>query len=77
MLFENDITSEIYNTKNLKKSLKYANKINANYAIIIGAEEFANKQVSIKNLETGNQIKIKKDKISEYFKMINNFKKTR
>ena len=39
-----------------KKKMNYADKIGAKYAIIIGEEEAKNKEVSIKNMDTGEQI---------------------
>lgn len=50
-----------------KKKINYADKIGAKYAIIIGDEEFANKQVSIKNMVDGNQDTLDLDSIREYF----------
>lgn len=38
-----------------KKKINYADKINAKYAVIIGEEEASQNQVSIKNMETGEQ----------------------
>ena len=46
-----------------KKKMNYADKIGAKYAIIIGEEEANNKEVSIKNMETGEQTK---QKIEEF-----------
>ena len=40
---------------NLKKSLKKANSNNTKFALIVGEEEFNNKNYSIKNLTDGNQ----------------------
>lgn len=42
-----------------KKKMNYADKIGAKYAIIIGEEEADNKEVSIKNMESGEQTKQK------------------
>lgn len=42
-----------------KKKMNYADKIGARYAIIIGEEEANNKEVSIKNMESGEQTKQK------------------
>lgn len=39
----------------LKKQLDYANALNAQYAIIIGSEEVEKNEVSIKNLNSGEQ----------------------
>ncbi|MAH89447.1 MAG: histidine--tRNA ligase [Pelagibacterales bacterium] len=60
-------SSEVIINKNLKKSLKYGNKISADYAILIGEEEINNKIYTIKNLNTGNQNKVKKSLILEFF----------
>ena len=38
-----------------KKKINYADKINAKYAVIIGEEEVSKNQVSIKNMESGEQ----------------------
>jgi histidyl-tRNA synthetase len=39
----------------LGKQFKYASKIGAKLALVLGPEEINNQQVSVKNLETGNQ----------------------
>ena len=66
LLFKNKIISEVYVVSNLKKALKYANKIQASYAVIIGKDEIKKSLFSIKNLLTGKQELIKKDKLFEY-----------
>ncbi|WP_394020023.1 histidine--tRNA ligase [Anaerococcus cruorum] len=38
-----------------KKKINYADKINAKYVVIIGEEEVSKNEVSIKNMETGEQ----------------------
>ena len=53
-------STEIYIDKNLKKSLKYANKIKADYAIILGDEEVKKEVYTVKNLSTGLQNNIEK-----------------
>ena len=58
----------MYNAKNLKKALKYANKVQADYALIIGDEEAKTNSCSVKNLETGEQKLIKESLILKYFK---------
>ena len=54
--------------KNMKSQLKEANKLNAKYAIIIGENELANKEVIIKNMLTGNQESIHFNQVINYFK---------
>jgi histidyl-tRNA synthetase len=53
-----NISSEVYpDLTKIKKQLEYANKKSIPYAIIIGSEEIATGQLTIKNLETGEQQK--------------------
>lgn len=47
-----------------KKKMNYADKIGAKYALIIGDQEAQNKEVSIKNMQTGEQINQKIDEIN-------------
>ena len=54
-LYLKKINNQIIDYFNLKKSLKYANKIKAKIAVIIGEYEFNNSFVSYKNLESGEQ----------------------
>jgi len=55
---------------NLKKRLKQANKISADYAIIIGDEEVQNNKAIIRNLETGSQENIALDKLVKHIEKI-------
>ncbi len=58
------LKADIYlETGKFKKKMNYADKIGAKYSIIIGEEEANNKEVSIKNMETGEQTK---QKIEEF-----------
>ena len=58
------LKADIYlETGKFKKKMNYADKIGAKYAIIIGQEEADNKEVSIKNMESGEQTK---QKIEEF-----------
>ena len=50
------INTEIFlENKNFKKKLNYANKQNIPFAVIIGEDEFNQKQITIKDMQTGNQ----------------------
>lgn len=51
--------SVVYDLKrrNIKAQFKEANKLNCRYTIVIGQEEIENKELSIKNMENGKQIK--------------------
>ena len=61
-------STEVHIDKSLKKSLKYANKIKADYAIILGEEEVKKEVYTVKNLSTGLQSSIENKFIVEFFK---------
>lgn len=46
------------NTKKLKKSMAYANKMNIPYVIILGEDEFAKGVIQVKTMETGTNTEI-------------------
>ena len=59
-LKDQGLKADIYlESGKFKKKINYADKIGAKYAIIIGEEEANNKEVSIKNMESGEQTKQK------------------
>lgn len=60
-LRKNNVSTILYPvpTERLDKQLKYANKKNIPYVIIIGPEEVANKTVVLKDMKTGTQAKLK------------------
>ena len=53
--------------RSLKAQMKDANRLKVKYSIIIGDEELSKKQVSIKNMDTGNQETLSIDQVVEYF----------
>ena len=56
ILRQNNIRTDIYyGDKQLKNKMKYANKLAIPYVLIIGETEKNNNQVTIKNMETGEQ----------------------
>lgn len=53
-----DLKAELGSTGNsFKKHTKTANKLNAKYALFIGSDELANKYLTLKNMDTGEQDK--------------------
>lgn len=63
-LWEKGYTANIvYGAKNMKKQFKYGDRINASFTFILGEDEVSNKTVSIKNMETKEQITIKKEEL--------------
>lgn len=68
-LRQNNISSEIYpDNKKINKQLEYADKKSIPFALIIGADEFASKLYSIKNLRSGEQLKKSLDDIIKLVK---------
>lgn len=50
------IRSDLYPSgAKMKKQMKYANRINAKYILILGPEEWEKKEIAIKNMITGQQ----------------------
>ncbi len=45
--------------RSIKASLKYADKINARFSLVLGDEEVKNNVANLKNMETGEQIEVK------------------
>ncbi|NLW52490.1 MAG: histidine--tRNA ligase [Tissierellia bacterium] len=63
------IASQVYFEKGkFKKKFTYADKINARYALVVGEDERANEQVSVRDLKSGNQDTIAKADLIEYLK---------
>ena len=55
-LRELGINTEIYlNNKKIKAKIKYADKLEIPYVIVIGDDEIANNTVKVKNMETGEE----------------------
>ena len=72
---KNYVVSNSYNYTNLKSLLKKANKLSSDYCVIIGEEESKDNSCQIKNMNSGNQEKIKIENIQEYLNTcINNRK---
>lgn len=59
-LRDNHISADIDHLgKSLKAQFKYSDKINAKYTIVIGDDELANDEATLKNMETSEQTTIK------------------
>ncbi len=54
--------------KSVRAQMKYANKVQAKYACIIGEEEMKTQNVSIKNMDTGEQHEIAMEEIALYIR---------
>lgn len=68
-LRENNIFSEIYlESEKVNKKLTYANKLGIPFVILIGSEEMENDLLTLKNMGTGEQNKLKLDEIIKKLK---------
>ena len=55
---------------NMTKRLKRANKNKASYAVIFGDDELASAQLTVRNLDTGEQQVVAVDHIVQFFKNV-------
>lgn len=70
-LKENNISVNIcYIEKGMKQKMKYANKLQNKYVIIIGEDEINNNSVTLKNMYEGVQFEISRDELSNIKSMI-------
>ena len=46
--------------------MKYAGKLNARYTVIIGENELNNNTLAVKNMLTGEQVAIDREKLTEF-----------
>lgn len=72
MLRSENINAEIYlnSETRLEKQLKYADRKGIPFAIIFGPKEIKKKEVALKIMETGEQIKIETDNLLEKFREV-------
>ena len=69
LIRDNNIICDIYYTEtSFKKKLNYANKLKIPYICIIGEDEEKENLVTIKNMETGNQEKVKIENLIDKLK---------
>lgn len=57
-----------YLGRSIRSQMKYADKYNARYTVIIGDEEIKNGVLTIRNMKTGEQMEVKTDKAIDYLK---------
>ena len=58
------INTEIYlNEKKIKAKFKYADKLEIPYVIVIGEDEIKENVVTIKNMKTGEEVKVPNNEI--------------
>lgn len=59
-----------YMGRSLKAQMKYANKINAKYVVVLGEEEIKSRRIKVKDMNTGSEEEIDLDALSDYIKNI-------
>lgn len=57
-----------YLSRKVKGQMKQADRLEANYTIVIGDQELENNEIDIKDMATGNTEKINLDEVVAYFK---------
>lgn len=69
LLRKNGIKAEKdYLGRSLKAQMKYANKINARYVVVIGEEEVKNNSIKVKDMGTGSEDEIKMNELLSYLR---------
>ena len=69
ILRENKINTDVFSSeKKMKAKLKYADKLKIPYVLLVGEEELNTKKFTLKNMETGEQIKDSLEKIIQKIK---------
>jgi len=56
--------------RSLTKNLKYANELNIKYVLFVGEEEIKRRVARLKNMETGEQIEIKRNELINKLKQL-------
>jgi len=68
-LRRHEIPAEIYpESAGMKKQFSYADQKKIPYVLLTGSDEIASGQLKLKNMLTGNQIILEKEKLTEYLK---------
>ncbi|MEA4847725.1 MAG: histidine--tRNA ligase [Clostridiaceae bacterium] len=57
-----------YMGRSLKAQMKYANKINARYVVVLGEEEVKSGRIKVKDMNSGSEEEISLDALTDYMK---------
>ncbi|MEM1740454.1 MAG: histidine--tRNA ligase [Desulfurococcaceae archaeon] len=58
-----ELQAFVYKPRSLARGLEYCNKVNVDFVIIVGEKEIRENMVIVKNMNTGDQVKIKTDEL--------------
>ena len=62
------IKTEVYpESSKMKKQMSYANAKNIPYVLLIGSQEMESGELTLKNLDSGEQTKVKKESLLSLF----------
>ncbi|MDR4508454.1 MAG: histidine--tRNA ligase [Candidatus Brocadiaceae bacterium] len=68
LLRKSNISADIdYEGRSPKAQMRMANKLGARYVVLLGPDELARSEIKIKEMETGEEISIKKDEILRWY----------
>ena len=59
-----------YLQRKVKGQMKQADRLNANYTIVIGEQELQENKINVKNMQTGESESVDLDKLVNYFNLI-------
>ena len=51
--------------RNLKGQMKYANKLGAQYTVVIGEDEVASGELTLKNMQNSEQNKVRREDLTD------------
>ena len=72
-LRKEDINTEVFlNDKKLKAKMKYADKLEIPFAIVVGEDEINNNKFKLKNMKTGKETEFRFDSISKIKEILKN-----
>ena len=57
-----------YMERKVKGQMKQADRLNAKYTVVIGDQELAEKNINVKNMETGESERIDLNELVNYFR---------
>ncbi|MBT6130724.1 histidine--tRNA ligase [bacterium] len=60
------VTDVVYGKDSMKRMMRYADRVGAAYAVIVGSNEQASGTVTLKNMRTGDNIEVKQVELASY-----------
>jgi histidyl-tRNA synthetase len=54
--------------RSVKAQMKYADKLGAEYSVILGDDEIESGKAAVKNMRTGEKAEVEIDRLGDFFK---------